>query len=331
MKKLMLGTAIASLVANVAMAETKVSGYLETTISMNSTQASASATEDSNPTSIGHEVSIDLSTSKELDNGMTMSAGFGIEDGTQADQYLKLSSGAVTFAVGNDVTGVADNVSQEDFTPHIAQSFHDAVIGTGSIAGVKTVHGGNGLYLTYKTDMATIESVYSPDTNNNNETAASANGTRAATATSTASGYDIAVKGNFGVEGLTAGYGISKATATLSSQADQEGKAYGASYNVGAFTIGAGKTESNTAGSTTDYGATTYGVAYKASDTLSVGLYGGKWKDDSVAKDEEYQSIQVGYDLGGMGITVGYYTVENNDGTEGADGEKLEIRIVTKF
>jgi hypothetical protein len=337
MKKLMLGTAIASLVANIAMAETKVSGYLETTISMNSTKASSTATEDSNPASIGHEASIDLSTSKELDNGMTMSAGFGIESpstssvGRATDQYVKLSSGAVTFAIGNDVTGVTDNVSQEDFTPHIAQSFHDAVIGTGSISGVNTAHGGNGIYLIYKTDMATVETVYSPDSNNGDTTAASANGTREATSTSAASGYDIAVHGSFGVEGLKAGYGLSKITNTLSSQNDKEGKSYGASYSTGGFTVGAGKSTNTAAGATTDTANTTYGIAYKASDALSVGLYGGKVSDDTVAKDEDYQSIQVGYDLGGMGITLGWYQIENNDGTEGADGEKLEIRTVTKF
>jgi len=179
--------------------------------------------------------------------------------------------------------------------------------------------------------MATVETVYSPDSNNGDTTAASANGTRAATSTSAASGYDIAVHGSFGVEGLKAGYGLSKITSTLSSQNDKEGKSYGVSYSTGGFTVGAGKSTNTAAGATTDTANTTYGIAYKASDALSVGLYGGKVSDDTVAKDEDYQSIQVGYDLGGMGITLGWYQIENNDGTEGADGEKLEIRTVTKF
>jgi hypothetical protein len=329
MKKLLLGTALATLVAGVASAETKVSGYLETTIGMSS-KATAGVTEDSNPIGIGHEVSIDMSTTKELDNGMTMSAGFGTEDGSATDQYLKLTSGAVTFAVGNDVTGVTDNVSQEDFTPHVAQDFHSAGLdSSAAIDGVKTTHGGNAMYLIYKTDMATIEANYTPDL----QTAGtdSVNGSRAATATSLASGYDIAVKGNFGVEGLSAGYGVSKASATLSSTVDQEGKAYGASYTVGAFTVGYGKNESNAVNSALDTTVETYGVSYKVNDQISVSAAAGKVDKDGEATDEEHTTIQVGYDLGGMGITLGYYEAENVGYTAGTDVEKFEIRTVTKF
>jgi hypothetical protein len=328
MKKLLLGTALATLVAGVASAETKISGYLETTIGFDSTKTTG-VTEDSNPMGIGHEVSIDMSTSKELDNGMTMSAGFGTEDGTATDQYLKLSSGALTFAVGNDVMGVTDNVSQEDFTPHVAQDFHSVLHTGDKIDGVKTVHGGNGLYVSYKTDLAEISSVYSPDM----QTAGtdSINGTRAATSDSLASGYDIAIKGNFGVEGLTAGYGISKATATLASNADQEGKAYGAKYSAGAFTVGYGRVEGNDAGSTVDTTVSTYGVSYNVNDQISVSAAVGTVDKDGSATDEEHKTFQVGYDLGGMGITLGYYEAENVNYVAGTDVEKFEIRTVTKF
>ena len=139
MKKLLLGSALAAsvLLAGSSYAETKVSGYLETTINTKETK-SAGVAGNSTPSTIGHEASIDLKTSKELDNGLTMSAGFGIENGTQADQYLKLTSGGTTFAVGNDVTGVIDNVGYEDFTGSIAQDTHTNGGAKGSLAGPNT-------------------------------------------------------------------------------------------------------------------------------------------------------------------------------------------------
>lgn len=331
MRKLLLGTALATLVAGVASAETKVSGYLETTIGM-SEAATTGVSEDSSPMSIGHETSIDLSTSKDLDNGMKMSAGFGIEDGSSTDMYVKLSSGAVTFAVGNDVTGVTDNVSQEDFTPHVAQDFHSANITGDAIDGVKTTHGSNALYFIYKSDMATLEANYTPDLQSGNSAGASSNATRV-TAASLASGYDIAVKGNFGVEGLTAGYGISKASAVASAATgiEQEGKAYGAKYNAGAFTVGFGKNVSNPITSTNDVTVLTYGASYNVNDQISVSIASGKVDQDGSASDEEHKTLQVGYDLGGMGITLGYYEVENLGYVAGSDSEKIEIRTVTKF
>ena len=335
MKKLLLGSALASAVlfAGSSFAETKISGYLETTVGFTSTTTSGTP-DNSLPTGIGHEVSIDLSTSKELSNGLKMEAGFGVENGDQTDQYLKLSSGGTYFAIGNDVTGVADNVSQEDFTPHIAQAWHDAGIGGGNIAGTKTTHGGNGFYLVHKNDNFTIESVYSPDLSASNTTAASANGVGQSSGAAASSGYDLAISGSFGVPGLKVGYGISRAKAgddSVAANTEQEGDNYGIQYSTNGFTVGYGRTENKPVASTTKTEIKTYGVAYKVSDALSVGVYKGDVSVTGVAKDEEYQSAQVGYDFGGMGITLGYYTAETIGGTSGTDRDKLELRTVTKF
>ena len=332
MRKLLLTSSLAGavLLSGAAIAETKVSGYLETTIG--STTSTTSGTNDSTtPTAIGHESSIDLTTSKELDNGMTLKATFGVEDGGAADPKLILTTGATSFAVGADVYGVADNVSQEDFTPHIAQSFHDVSLGGGNITGVETSHGAAGFYFQHKADLATIEANYSPNVQNGESATASNNTARTTTTTTEASGYDVAVKGSFGIEGLTAGYGISKKSATLSSVTDAEGKAYGLKYANSGFTVGYGKQESNEANTTNEREVTSYGISYQVNDQLSVGVYEAEYSITGTATDEEYQSVQVGYDLGGMGVTLGYYSVENIGGTSGTDREKLELRTTTKF
>jgi outer membrane protein OmpU len=328
MKKLLLGTSLASamLVAASAYAEVKVGGSLETTINTRETQTT-STVGNSSPTSIGHETDLNLRTSKELDNGMTLTAGFDINNSTNEDQFVTLTMGATSFSVGNDVSGVADNVSQEDFTPYVAQDFHSAGTG-GAIQGIETAHGGNGFFVKHAGEMATVEAVYSPSAGATNTTGASSIVDHSATA---GSGYDIAIHGSFGIEGLKAGYGMSKVQSDVATENDQEGKGYGIKYAMGDITVGAGRTVNQDVNTSVEDKVTTYGVTYNVNDQLSVGVAAGKLEVEGQANDEEYQTIQVGYDLGGMVITAGLYQVENVGGTSGADNENLEIRTVTKF
>jgi len=174
--------------------------------------------------------------------------------------------------------------------------------------------------------MLTFAGVYSPSvTGAIDSTAASI-----ATATS-GSGYDLAVKGNLGVEGLTIGYGISEINAdTATGATKKEGKTYGVKYAVAGFTVGYGTNE-NTATTGVKTDVTSYGVSYQVNKQLSVAVNIGEADVSNIANDEELRSFEVGYDFGGMGITAGYYQLENLGGTSGSDNELIEIRTVTKF
>jgi len=334
MKKLLLSSALAAsvLFTGASFAETKISGSLETTINTKSAKT-ASTSDNSLPTNIGHEAVLKISTSKALSNGLNMSAGFALDssDTFASDQFVTLTAGNTSISIGNDVSGVADNVSQEDFTPHVAQDFHSVNIG--NIDGVSTAHGSNGIYVKHSTDMLTFEGVYVPTINANNDTEASTN------SEISGSGFDLAVKGNLGVPGLTIGYGISETNADsagASTSAKLKGTAYGAKYAMGGFTVGYGFTKNEdesfktaTVGVDTEH--QTYGVAYQINKQLSVSVAMGEVDVSNLALDEEYQTVQVGYDFGGMGITAGYYEVENVGGATGVDQEVFEIRTVTKF
>ena len=334
MKKLLLSSALAAsvLFTGASFAETKISGSLETTINTKSAKT-ASTADNSLPTNIGHEAVLKISTSKALSNGLNMSAGFALDssDTFASDQFVTLTAGNTSISIGSDVSGVADNVSQEDFTPHVAQDFHS--VGIGTIDGVSTAHGSNGIYVQHKTDMLTFEGVYVPTINADNETGASTN------SEASGSGFDLAVKGNLGVPGLTIGYGISETnadSAALSTSVKLKGTAYGAKYAMGGFTVGYGFTKNEdesfktaTVGVDTEH--QTYGVAYQINKQLSVSVAMGEVDVSNLALDEEYQTVQVGYDFGGMGITAGYYEVENVLGVSGTDQELFEIRTVSKF
>ena len=335
MKKLLLSSALAAsvLFTGASFAETKISGSLETTINTKSTTTAGTA-DNSGATNIGHEAVVKVSTSKALSNGLTMSAGFALDSSVDAsttgksdgfqNQFVTLTAGKTSFSVGHDVSGVEDNVSHEDFTPHVAQDFHS--VGTGSaMAGVQQAHGKNGIFVKHTEDMLTFEGVYSPTQAADNFTAASAN------SEGSGSAYGLAVKGNLGVPGLTIGYGLSKVTADTSTAATKaEGKTYGVKYAMAGFTVGYGTNE-NTATTGVKTDVTSYGVSYQVNEQLSVAFNIGEADVSNIATDEELRSFEVGYDFGGMGITAGYYQLENLGGASGADNEVLEIRTVTKF
>lgn len=336
MKKLLLSSALAIsvLCTGASFAETKVDGSLETTINTKTTKASGSA-DNSGPTNIGHEAVLKVSTSKDLSNGLKLSAGFALDSSVDAassgksdgfqNQFVTLTAGKTSFSIGHDVSGVEDNVSHEDFTPHVAQDFHS--VSTGSVlTGVTQAHGKNGIYLKHTTDMLTFEGVYSPTQAADNYTAASTNTEVGGSA------YGLAVKGNLGVEGLTIGYGISEVTADQSSGVKKaEGKAYGIKYATAGFTVGYGTNENTAATTGVKTDSTSYGVSYQVNDQISVAVNMGKAEVSNVTRDEKLRSFEVGYDFGGMGITAGYYQVEDLAGSSGADAEVLEIRTVTKF
>jgi len=327
MKKLLLSSALAAsvLFTGASFAETKISGSLETTINTLSTKT-AGTPDNSGATNIGHEAVLKIATSKDLTNGLKMSAGFALDssDTFASDQFVTLASGNTSFSIGTDVSGVADNVSHEDFTPHVAQDFHSVSTGS-AMTGVTTAHGSAGIYVAHKTDMLTFEGVYSPTQAADNDTGASTN------TEGSGSGYDLAVKGNLGVEGLTIGYGLSKITADTASAATKaEGKTYGVKYAMNGFTVGYGTNE-NTATTGVKLTTTSYGVSYQVNDQLSVAFNIGEADTSNIALDEKLRSFEVGYDFGGMGITAGYYQLENDGGAAGADNEVLEIRTVTKF
>ena len=75
-------------------------------------------------------------------------------------------------------------------------------------------------------------------------------------------------------------------------------------------------------------------ATYAASDTVSLGIQHVTAESEgsgTSAKDEETQSISVGYSLGPVGVEVMYATTENAAHASGADRSGVQIRSVMKF
>jgi len=330
MKKMMISTALAtSLIAGAASADTKVSAYIETTLGSGETPAAAA--QKNQGTTIGYEHGLSFSGSKDLDNGMTLKTYFGIEDGGAADER------GITFVTGNTeimIEADVNNIDDKQSVPTVVNKIEDGNKGLGLSynANKHTIHNDNGIGVRHKTDMGTVSLKYVP------KVAAGA-GFNDSNPASTAKGSGLAYgfSGSLGVEGLGVLASIStKDTTSLDSQ-EQEQTVLGVSYNFGNITVGVQETEYDDTTGTYTYSdgasaeAMSYGATMAVSDQLSVGIQYAEFSASNLTADEETYSLSAGYNLGGATIGLQYHTTENKGGTEGSDGEAIELRVKQSF
>ena len=332
MKKLLTTTALIGLVASSvsSYAETKITGSIEQTYNANSVGGTNSI--DSSD-GLGQETNLQITSSKELDNGMTLSGGFRSEDGAIDMSSIKLSSGAISFEVGAD-TG--QNI-HTNINPRVDDEPHQAVKLSGSDGMNRyQVHDVQHVGLAFKTDVGTVAFNYAPS----GATIASSDGI---TDSALGSGTEISFKGNLGVEGLTVllgqetiseensgtvTKGLGEETEKVASFSYGQG-AWAVGYTHRTFDDGTTATAENSIDTVTAISAT-----YAISDSLSIGYERVESEFESSAlKDEETDAITVGYNLGGLGVSVMYVESDNIAGASGAEGtqEELQIRTVYKF
>ena len=332
MKKLLTTTALIGLVASSvsSYAETKVTGAIEQTYNANSVGGTDAKT---GSDGLGQETNLKITSSKELDNGMTLSGGFQSEDGAVDSSSIKLSSGAVSFEVGAD-TGqhIHSNIN-----PRVDDNPFDAISLSGNDGmNAYQVHDKQHVGLAFKTDMGSVALNYAPG----NSSITASDGS---TASAGGSGTEISFKGSLGVDGLTVLLGQETISADTNGQvtaatAEEVEKVAGFKYGQGAWAVGYthrtfddGTTSAieNSIDTVTAISAT-----YAISDSLSIGYENltGEF-ESSALKDEESDAITVGYNLGGLGVSVMYVESDNIAGGNTAQDtqEELQIRTVYKF
>jgi len=326
--KLLLSTAIASVAfAGFASAETKVGGNLEQTFNATSEQ-----TAQDSKRALGAEYNITLSSSKDLDNGLTAKYGFVMEDGTSDTHYLTVGGDVVSLTVGRD-TG--NNLSSTA-VPHLGDQAGTLV---GLLASqtydnveVANTHEGDHVSIDAKVAGGTLTARYAPDYNY----ATINRGTDTSAAETGQSSTEILYSGS-PVENLKLIIGQSTIDGEGAAEDGKFRKA-GVAYSFGQFTAGVEKQDSESAAATASQVETdtmSYGVTFAASDTISLGInYLETEKKSGGTKataDEEVTTISLGYNLGGLGIVATYSDVENVANTSGDDAEVLQIRTVQKF
>jgi hypothetical protein len=323
MKKLLTTTAIASVaLAGAAMSEIKISGSIEQTYNSNSFDAAASQVNGSS--AIGSETNLKVSSSTELDNGMTASGAFRSENGSIDHKSFKLSSGGFAVELGID-TGT--NITG-DIIPTVADQTHDfmkhsGIDATDSLIGADA-HDKEHIGISYKSDAGTFAVNYAPDTS------ASNNGSSSVT-DGGGSAMEYVFAGSLGIDGLKVKVGQQTTESVDTSSGDITEKTYQASYTMGQFSAGVAIRDADDETSTTEKsGSEAYAISYAVNDQLSISYEARTTETDGATKDEEASAISVGYNLGGLAIVANIGEVENIGGAAG-NGDAFQLRTVYKF
>jgi hypothetical protein len=336
MKKLLATTALVGLaMSSASLAEVKVSGSIEQTYNSNSVGGTTAASSGG----LGQETNISISSTKELDNGMTASGKFNLESNdadTKNDvSEIKLSSGNIAFHVGVD-TGqhIHSNIN-----PRVDDNPFDALSLSGDDGMIrKQAHDKQHVGLDFATDIGKFAINYSPNGSGADQ---SASGTAEADGSIT----EISFKGSLGVDGLSVLVGQEKAEAlhsagTTPGELEEKEKVISVAYSMGQFAVGATRRTFDDGDDTTTNSidtVTAMSATYAVNDQLSVGyeqITGEFELGGSGNKvDEETKALTIGYNLGGLAVSAMMVESDNVGGSEAVanDKEAFQIRTVYKF
>ena len=333
MKKLLLTTGLVSglLMSASAMAEVKVGGSIE--MNYGSSETATTGTKDSGPGTLSFETELDISSKKELDNGMTLGLHMEMMDSTLGDIGMRFSSGNTTFYMGTDDMSAADGYA----VPVVGDQINDTALSGQSFSGsAGTIHGNSAFGLQIG-DVAggKLTALYAPTGSNEN-----GNDGNSGQAASSGSGYEIGYNGNGGIDGLTVqlAYAQNQSADSTATAGDATVTQIGAAYNFGSIAVGAQYNDEE--GSDPRSGAndddkehTGMGVTFAVNDQITLGVEMTKveFAKTSLTSDEEGRSIGVGYNLGGVSVTAQMLEVENAGGTANKDAEAFLIRIKQSF
>ena len=261
---------------------------------------------------------LDFSGSGELDNGMTVSLAFTLDqadDSTTGITNAPFDSHSVTVssdAMGTLVfSGEGGSSAQSSIDTTAAGDLWDN--GSGFTSPLSAEAGNNSLMYTLPSfvDDVSVKASYSPG------------GAGGASATSFGIGYT-------GVEGLSFDYAIGD-TETVGAMAEHT--TILASYAIGSFTLGYSNTDSDVeaSSSTKDEEIISYNVAYTISDDLSVAYGTENIETEGQATDEEGEKYNVSYTTGGVTLSATQYNFEGSGNTAGVAGEKERWALSATF
>ena len=261
---------------------------------------------------------LDFSGSGELDNGMTVSLAFTLDqadDSTTGITKAPFDSHSVTVssdAMGTLVfSGEGGSSAQSSIDTTAAGDLWDN--GSGFTSPLSAEAGNNSLMYTLPSfvDDVSVKASYSPG------------GAGGASATSFGLGYT-------GVDGLTLDYAVGD-TETVGSMTEHT--TMKGSYAISSFTLSYSNTDSDveSSSSTKDEEVTSYNIAYTISDDLSV-AYGTETIDtEGTNTDEEGEKYNVSYTTGGVTLSATQYNFEGSGNTAGVGGEKERWALSATF
>ena len=254
----------------------------------------------------------------ELDNGMSVSVSFELDQGTADGTKSPFDSHSVT--VGSDALGSLT------FAGHGGDSAQSQVKDiTGKIwdyqgtsqGALSTSTSNNMMLYTLPTlvDGVSVKTSYVP---------------RGADASEYGSAVDFAVAYT-GVDGLTVGYAMGEDNSTKATLADVD--TMYAKYAYGPVTVAYSFSERDEATAANDREHTAYSVAYTLSDNVSVsyGVSEQATPGTTSDSDEEVSGITASYTSGGMTIAGVMVDIENQGFAANTKSEAWELSLSFAF
>ena len=366
MKKIMLTTAMVSVLTTAAIAQTSVTGQLRISYSDISGDKGLTATNSTTSTKdtaygFGSEQQINISNKGKLPAfGLDYAAGMSIEnDGIQTttlfneNVYIDLinASSGTTISFGQDHIQRSDTdfsaTNLVGFSPNeLSQKNSSSNAGTRFKQNIGAAPGQHfGAAVLQKTPFGTLSYNYAPNISSGVAQTDASVGTSETVNPNTTSAYEYGFLGDLGVKGLTVHFFKNKAddVITATNTVSAEAKNYGAKYNFGQVTVGvnqkvhqaettAALKASTVAGtSTAEHTEKAIAAAFAVNKDLSIGLLYAKAEQDGVAIDQKIKAINIGYALGPIAVDVGYGKNKDGNGVAGNDSDHFIARMITNF
>jgi outer membrane protein OmpU len=258
--------------------------------------------------------SVVLSGSGELDNGMTVSVSFELDQSDVNGANSSFDSHSVTVSSdtlgtltlaghgGSSTTGKIDTTAAGDMWDNF-----DGVTYTGGVTvadAVSANSGENNNFLYTSPDLMdglNVTLSYNPQV----------------TANESETGYGVNYSG---IEGLSLSYAVTDENTHAGSDTSGDNTVIKASYAYGPVTVAYSEMEHDEGLSSgaNDITMTSYALTYTMSDELSV-TYGSETSDKgSKTTDLEVEGISVAYTTGGMTISANSMSIENGNYTSAA-------------
>ena len=349
MKKLLTTSALAGaltfVAATASVAQTTVSGSLDLTLRGQSFSTSAGASSDN---LFGRESQINVANKGKLNNGMDYAAGFSLEfDGggsvgetvgstSNENVYINFISGSTTLTVGVDHI---QNPKQD-----LLNSTIDILDEAATVSGTSFDYSGGG-HAKESAGAGIVQTLapgvtasvwYAPNARNRG----TANNGEAITANNSATGnangngiYEVGVRAkNVGGSGIDVeAWNSSREKGTSGETSDETGRALSLNYTKGAFGVGAGLIKNKSATSV-EKDIKLAHVTYAMSKDLSASAIYGVVDLQNGTADEKLSGIQIGYNLGPVGVGIALTKQENiGAAIAGGDVDMAVIKLGAKF
>jgi len=325
MKKLLTTSAIIALVGSSvsAIAETTIKGSIEQTMISTSYDAAGST---AGATALGQETNLSIDSSKELSNGWKLSGGFRLENNNIDSSTIKIEKSGFSIHTGADTgSNIHSNIN-----PVVGEHPHDVISGEAvgdAFHSDAQAHDIQHIGVEFASDMGKVFLNYAPDSS---ATISNSGGSVGDGGTSVT---EIGFQGSLGVNGLNVLIGQETIAGDLTN-ADTVNDVLSVSYTTGPVAVGFTVRSRDDGSISTDSadGVEAYSIAYKVSDDVSISYEHVEGSFEGTSKtDSEYDQVSIGYNFGGLGVSLDYVTADNIAGTSTDDRKAIQLRTVYSF